>query len=330
MEPPAMRPNPPALSATLLALALAGPAAAAEPLRVLATVGMIGDVAAEVAGDCARVETLLGPGVDPHDYSATPADVRRLAEAELILYVDAALEEQLARVLAGFADRTPSIGVLRAALGPGDLLADPDASGAPDPHIWMDVARWSRIVPVIAGAVIDLRPECADAVSAAAQSYGDKLTALHGWVGAAVATIPEAQRVLVTAHDAFNYFSDAYGIEASEAIGGISTAAEAGIADILAVADFVAARGVPAVFPETTINPRTVEALVQELAARGQTVAIGPALFSDAMGDADTPEGTYIGMIRANTVAIVEALGGTVPPLPEDLSPWADRWGLGG
>lgn len=318
------------LSPCALAFALCGATAAlaAEPLRVVATVGMVGDVAREVAGDCAVVETLLGPGVDPHNYSATPADVRRLGAADLILYVDVALEEQLARVLGSFSTRTPTLGVLRAALGEDELLDDPDEPGLPDPHAWMDVARWARIAPVIAEAVIDQRPDCAEMINANAEAYAAQLAALHLWVGDAIASIPEGQRLLVTAHDAFEYFSDAYGIEASEAIAGISTAAEVGIADIRAVADFVAERGVPAVFPETTVNPRTIEALVQELAARGHTVAIGAALFSDAMGDAGTPEGSYIGMIRANTLAIVSALGGNPPPLPEALAPWAEAWGV--
>lgn len=315
-----------ALAATLALAPFA--ATAEEPLRVLATVGMIGDLAAEVAGDCASVETLLGPGVDPHYYTATPSDVDRLARAELILYVDPALEEQLARVLARFSARTPAIGVLAAALGPEALLEDPDAAGTPDPHAWMDVSRWTRILPVIAEAVATQRPACADGLAARSATLEAELGALHGWVAAAIASIPEARRMLVTAHDAFEYFSDAYGITASEAIEGLSTASEASIADIRAVADFVVANGVPAVFVETTVSPRTIEALVQEVRARGAPLEIGGALFSDAMGDAGTPEGSYIGMIRANTATIVTALGGSLPDWPVELAGWAARWGL--
>lgn len=312
------------------AFALAAPVSAQEgpPLRVLATVGMIADVAANVGGACASVEALLGPGVDPHYYSATPSDVRRLGEAELILYVDTALEEQLAAVLERFAQRTPTIGVLAAALGEDDLLEDPEEAGAVDPHVWMDVSRWARIVPVIEAAIAEQRPACAAGLAERAAAYTAELEALHAWVGESIATIPEERRLLVTAHDAFGYFADAYGMEASEAIEGISTASEASIADIREVADFVVERGVPAVFVETTVSPRTIEALVQEVRARGAEVAIGGALHSDAMGAAGTIGETYIGMIYENTMIIVEALGGTPAPLPEALAAFAARAGV--
>lgn len=320
----------PALAPALASvLALAAPVSAGEgPLNVLATVGMIADVAQQVAGDCAEVSALLGPGVDPHYYSATPRDVAAIAAAELILYVDRTLEERLADVLDGFRDRTPTLGLAAATFDADDLLQDADEPGAMDPHLWMDVSRWARIAPVIAGAIAEQRPDCAEAMAANADGLTAQFDALHGWVGAAIASIPEGGRLLVTAHDAFHYFSDAYGIEASEAIEGISTATEASIGDIRAVADFVIDRGVPAVFVESTVNPRTIEALVAEVRSRGHDVVIGGELFSDAMGDAGTPEGTYVGMIRANTITITEALGGAVPDWPEALEGWAQQWGL--
>lgn len=317
-------------AAALLAATLALPTAARadEPLQVLATVGMIADVARTVAGDCARVTALMGPGTDPHDYTATPRDVQALAGADLILYVDRVLEERLAEVLDRMADRRPVIGVLRAALPEDALLLDPDGGGEIDPHAWMDVSRWALIAPVIAEAVIDLRPDCAQTVTAGLTRTTAELAALHDWVTQAMATIPEDRRLLITAHDAFNYLADAYGLTASEAIEGISTAAEASIADILAVAAVVVENRVPAVFPETTINPRTIQALVAEVRARGHEVQIADPLFSDAMGDAGTAAGTYVGMIHANTTAIVTALGGTLPPLPEALADWAAEWGV--
>lgn len=311
------------------ALALALPAQAGEPpLQVLATVGMIADIAQQVAGECADVTTLMGPGVDPHVYTARPSDVRAIAEAELILYVDQTLEDRLAETLDRFRDRTPTVGLAAATFSDAELLEDPDAPGATDPHLWMDAQRWARIAPVIADAIGDQRPGCAGDMADNVATLTAQLDALHGWVGAAIATIPEGQRLLVTAHDAFYYFADAYGIEASEAIEGISTATEASIADIRAVADFVIARGVPAVFVETTVSPRTIEALVAEVQSRGGEVRIGGELFSDAMGDSGTPEGSYIGMIRANTATIVTALGGTLPDWPDALQGWADHWGI--
>jgi manganese/zinc/iron transport system substrate-binding protein len=312
-----------------LSAALALPAAAQDaPLQVLATVGMLADTAAAVGGDCVAVETLIAPDVDPHEYSARPSDIRRLQAAELILYVDFALEEQLAHALDRFAEQVPTLGVVAATFGPDDLLADPDAPEAIDPHVWMDASRWARIAPTVAEAVAEARPDCAEDARANAEAYMDRLAALHGWIRDAIATIPQGQRLLVTAHDAFHYFADAYGIEASEAIEGISTTTEASIADIRAVADFVVERQVPAVFVETTVNPRTIEALVQEVRARGHAVEIGGELFSDGMGEQGTAEGTYIGMLRANTETIVGALGGELPEWPEALADWAEEWSV--
>lgn len=327
-RPSARRLRTPLLAATA-AVALAAPAAASDqPLNVLATVAMIADVAAKVAGECAEVTSLLGAGSDPHLHRATAADVAKLARADLIFYVDPALEARLAEVLAGFADRTSTLGLARAAFDDDDLLADPEAADEIDPHLWMDVSRWARIAPVIAAAIAEQRPDCAEAMAANVATLTVQFDALHAWVAEAIASIPEGQRLLVTAHDAFEYFSAAYGIEASEAIEGLSTESEAGIGDIREVAAFVVARGVPAVFAETTVNPRTIEALVAEVRSQGREVVIGGDLFSDAMGAAGTPEGTYIGMIRANTLTVTQALGGSAPDWPEVLRDWARDWNV--
>lgn len=326
------RPSAAALiPAALVAATLGLPAAAQDrPLSVLTTIGMIADVAAQVAGPCAQVTALMPPGTDPHVWAATPADIGRLAQADLVLYVDPALEARLAGVLQGVSGRMATLGLARAAFGPEDLLSDPEDPDAIDPHLWMDVSRWARIAPVIAEAIAAQRPDCAPAMAANVATLQAQFAALHEWVGAAFASIPEGQRLLVTAHDAFAYLADAYGIEASEAIEGISTAAEASIADVRAVAEFVVERRVPAVFVETTISPRTIEALVAEARGMGHAVVIGGALFSDAMGDAGTPEGSYIGMIRANTRLIVAGLGGSLPDWPAALADWAAAWGLDG
>ncbi len=317
------------LLAASAAAAMAGPAAAQEgALNVLATVVMIADVASIVAGECADVTSLLAAGSDPHLYRATAADVDKLAGADLILYVDHALEARLADVLERFADRTPTIGLARAALDDSALLSDPEEDGEIDPHLWMDASRWARIAPVIADAIAEQRPDCAADMAANVERLSVQLSALHTWAGQAIGSISEGQRLLITAHDAFHYYAEAYGIDASEAIEGISTESEASIGDIRDVATFVVERGVPAVFVETTINPRTIEALVAEVQNQGHNVVIGGELFSDAMGDEGTPEGTYVGMIRANTITITEALGGTVPDWPEALRDWAHHWGI--
>jgi len=307
---------------------LAAPVAAQEPVRVLATVEMIADVARNVAGPCAEVEALLGPGIDPHYYSATASDVTRLSQADLILYVDFALEEQLAAVLERLSARLPAIGVLAAAIDPAELLDDPDDPGQIDPHVWMDASLWAQIAPVIGDAIAEQRPGCADDIAARVDAYTIKLGALYDWAGESIATIPQDQRRLVTAHDAFEYFANAYGLEASEAIEGISTASEASIGDIRQVADYVIENNVGAVFVETTVSPRTIEALVQEVRARGAEIEIGGELYSDAMGEPGTIGGTYIGMIYENTMTITRALGGTPAPLPEALADWAREWDI--
>jgi len=309
------------LLAAAAAITLATPTLAQDrPLNVLTTVAMISDVAANVAGDCAEVTSLLGAGSDPHLYRPTASDVTKLASADLIFYVDPALEARLAEVLAGFSDRTPTIGLARATFDTDALIDDQQEAGQIDPHLWMDVSRWARIAPVIADAIAEQRPGCAGNMAANVENYMARLNALHGWIGQAIASIPEGQRLLVTAHDAFEYYSAAYGIEASEAIEGISTESEASIGDIRKVAAFVVDSRVPAVFVESTVNPRTIEALVAEVRNQGHEVVVGGELFSDAMGDDGTPEGTYIGMMRANTVTITRALGGTLPDWPEALA----------
>jgi manganese/zinc/iron transport system substrate-binding protein len=321
----------PAIAAISLVTAFAAPerAVAQEaPVRVLATVEMIADVARNVAGTCAEVEALLGPGVDPHYYSATASDVTRLGEADLILYVDFALEEQLAAVLERLSARRPTIGLLAAAFNPGELLDDPDEPGRIDPHVWMDARLWARIAPVIGEAIAEQRPDCAEEIAENVDAYTVQLEALADWAGESIATIPQDQRRLVTAHDAFEYFAAAYGMEASEAIEGISTVAEASIGDIREVADYVIGNGVRAVFVETTVSPRTIEALVQEVRARGAEIEIGGELYSDAMGEPGTPGGTYIGMIFENVMTITPALGGTPAPLPEALEEWAREWDI--
>ena len=298
------------------------------PLDAVATVGMVGDVVENVGGDCADVTTLMGPGVDPHLYKASAGDVRTLQDADVIFYAGYALEGQLGEVLEGFGRRTPTVAVAERAVPEGELIETSSAYGV-DPHLWMDVALWENITDVVAEELSTLRPDCAEEMRARADAYKAELTALDDWVQASLATIPEAQRALVTAHDAFAYYGRAYGLEVV-AVQGISTQAEAGLTDIREVADAVAERRVPALFVETSINPRTIEAVRSAVRDRGFEVALGGALFSDAFGEAGTPEGTYIGMIVSNTRTVTEALGGTSPPLPEGLAAWAQRWGQAG
>lgn len=315
----------PALLAALSLLA-ATSTQAQEPLSVVATVGMIGDIAQIVGGDCVAVETMMGPGIDPHLYQATARDVQTLNRADLILYSGYSLEGQLGEVFERYSERVPTLAVAEAGIPEDELITTSDAYGV-DPHVWMDVSLWARTVPAIAAKLTELVPACGEIIAANAQAYGTELAALHGWIGEAIASIPESQRILVTAHDAFAYYGRAYGIEVA-GIQGISTQSEAAIADIRQTADLIVERAVPAIFVESTINPRTIQAVIAAARDQGQEVEIGGQLYSDAMGEAGTPGGTYIGMIHSNTTSITTALGGTLPVLPTELDDWASQWSL--
>lgn len=304
----------------------AGTVLAQQPVDAVATIGMIGDVVANVGGDCVAITTIMGAGVDPHLYQASASDVRTFQDAEIIFYSGYSLEGQLGDVLERLGQRKPTLAVSPSSTHAEELIATDDAYGV-DPHLWMDAGLWSRIAPTIATALGEIRPECAEQFDANAERYVEQAAALHDWVSEAIASIPESRRSLVTAHDAFAYFGRAYGIEVS-GIQGISTEAEASIADIRATAALLAGKGVPAIFVESTINPRTIQSVIDAARQQGHEIQIGGQLYSDAMGDEGTAGGTYIGMIFENTRTITEALGGTLPPLPEALAAWAEEWNV--
>ena len=315
------------LLATAASLSLAPLGATAqEPVSVVATVGMIGDIAQILGGDCIAVDTMMGPGIDPHLYQATAQDVQTLNGADLILYSGYGLEGQLGDVFARYAERVPTLAVSEAGIARDDLITTDDAYGV-DPHLWMDVSLWARIVPVMAAQLSESAPDCAADIAANAQAYEAQLAALNDWTRQTIASIPQTQRILVTAHDAFAYYGRAYDIEVA-GIQGISTQSEAAIADIRQTADLIVEREVPAIFVESTINPRTIQAVIEAANQAGQPVEIGGELFSDAMGDPATAGGNYIGMIHANTAAIATALGGTPAPLPPALADWAAQWSI--
>ncbi len=275
-------------------------------VRVVATTGMIADAARQVGGDKVIVTGLMGAGVDPHLYRASEGDVRRLAEAEVIFYNGLHLEAGMGDVLERMAGRTRTVAVGEA-IDHSRLLAPPEFKGAFDPHIWFDVQMWTSVVERVRDALAGYDPANAEIYRANAARYLAELKELHEYVLAQAARVPAGQRVLVTAHDAFNYFGRAYGFEV-RGLQGISTAAEAGTADVQSLAEFIAARRIPAVFVESSIPQRTIEAVQAAVRARGFETRIGGQLFSDAMGDAGTPEGSYTGMVRHNINTITGAL----------------------
>ncbi|MCG8352093.1 MAG: zinc ABC transporter substrate-binding protein [Chloroflexales bacterium] len=283
--------------------------AGGNKLSVVATTGQIADTVQNIAGDAIELTTLLGPGIDPHTYVATAGDITTFQNANVIFYNGLHLEAQMERVLEQIG-QGGDITVVAVAdqLDPLTLLNwEPEAGLPYDPHVWNDIRLWTQISYVIRDTLVETDPANAAAYEANATTYARELEELHSYMLEQVEQIPQERRVLVTAHDAFGYFGRAYGLTV-EAIQGISTQSEASTADIQAMADIVVQRQVPAIFIETTISPRTIEAVKEAVQAQGQEVTVGGTLFSDAMGEPDTPEGTYIGMMRYNIDTIVAAL----------------------
>jgi len=290
---------------------LAGCGAVADDdgrLRVVTTVGMITDVVERVGGDRVSVTGLMGPGVDPHLYKASAGDVRRLASADVIFYNGLHLEAAMAELLREMDGRIRTRAVTDRV--PRDrLLTPPEWEGQYDPHVWSDVSLWIYAVETVTETLIDVDPEGEEEYRQNAEVLRRELEELDAWVREEVARVPEPLRLLVTAHDAFNYFGEAYGFQV-EGLQGLSTVAEAGTGDVQRLARLIADREVPAIFVESSIPRRNIEAVRAAVRARGFQVEIGGTLFSDAMGDPGSPEGTYPGMVRHNVRTIVEALAG--------------------
>ena len=278
---------------------------------VVCTVGMITDIVRNVAGDYAQVEGIIGEGVDPHLYKPTRSDVVKLSSADVVFYNGLLLEGKMTEVLVRVASSgRPVKAVTELILEDSDyLLEKDDGSGHTDPHVWMDVRGWMQAVPVVAEALSSFDPVHANIYAANAVAYINQLQALDAYVQQSIASIPQSQRVLVTAHDAFNYLGRATGLT-DRGIQGVSTESEAGVRDLEDLVNFIVEQKIPAVFVETSVADKNVRALVEGGNARGHDVRIGGALFSDAMGQAGTYEGTYIGMIDSNITTITRALGG--------------------
>jgi manganese/zinc/iron transport system substrate-binding protein len=293
---------------TLLLAGCGGDAAAENDgrLYVVTTIGQIADAAAIVGGEHVRIDSLMGPGTDPHLYTASAGDVDKLRDADVVFYNGLFLEAQLEDILEQMSERQTVVAV-SAGIDRDELLPSSTYADEYDPHIWFDVTLWMQAVEQIRDTLMAEDPAHAADYEANAAAYLAELEELHAYVLSQASRVPEEQRALVTAHDAFNYFGRAYGFEVL-GLQGISTAAEAGTADVHNLAEFITTRRIPAIFVESSVPVRNVEAVQAAVRARGFDVQIGGRLFSDAMGDAGTPEGTYVGMVRHNIDTIVAAL----------------------
>ncbi len=302
-----------AATAALLATgcAVEGPpqGGAGGVLPVVATTTIVSDLVREIGGDRVKVEALMGPGVDPHLYKPSAGDVRRMSQARAVFFSGLHLEGKMTEVLAEIGQRGIRPVAVAECVPEAERLQVAGFGGLYDPHVWFDVGLWRHAVDCARDALVELDPDGREAFVARAADYSARLGELDEWVRAETAKVPEAQRVLVTAHDAFSYFGRAYGFEVLGLLG-VSTASEAGAADVQQLAGTIVGRRVPAIFVETSVSPRYLKALQQAVEARGAEVAIGGSLYSDSLGDLDGPAGTYVGTVRANVETIVGALVG--------------------
>lgn len=278
-----------------------------QSYTIVCTTGMVADVVRNIVGEHAAVRTLIPTGVDPHLYQATRKDVLALSDAQIIFYNGLYLEGKMIPSLNAMAAKGRVVVPLaeRAAVS-AQYIED---NHEPDPHLWMDVALWSQVAVTIAQTLSEYDASRSTEFQANLDLYMGKLESLDNYAKTAFASIPAEKRVLVTAHDAFNYMGRAYNIEV-KGIQGISTESEAGLKDLEDLVNFIVERRLPAVFVESSVADKNVRALVEGAQARGHQVVIGGTLFSDAMGLVGSYEGTYLGMIDHNVSTITRALGG--------------------
>lgn len=285
-----------------------GESAPQNPINIVTTVGMITNIVQIVGGPYVEVHGFMGPGVDPHLYKAKESDVRALQNAELIFYNGLHLEAQMGEVLEKMGEEKTVVAVSDY-IPRENLLDFTGYPGLYDPHIWFDVTFWMKATEKVRDSLKEFDPEHTAEYTQRAEAYLVELEKLHTHVQEQALRVPEDQRVLVTAHDAFNYFGRQYGFEV-KGLQGISTQAEAGTKDVQDLAAFIADRKIKAIFVESSVSEKKIRAVQEAVRARGWDVVIGGQLFSDAMGNEGTFEGTYIGMVTHNIDTITSALLG--------------------
>lgn len=299
----------PALLGLALLPFLAAPAHA--KVRAVCTTTMVTDMVREIGGDAVEVEGLMGPGVDPHLYKPTASDVTRLRNADVIFYSGLMLEGRMADLFTKMARLGKSVFAVTEKIPEEKLFEPPEFQGHYDPHVWGDASRWTRCIDVVLEGLKGADPSKSDAFTKRADAVRKDLAELHEWAKGRGAEVPAGDRTLVTSHDAFNYFGDAYGFEVI-GVQGISTVTEAGLADVAKVVDLIRKRKIKAIFVESSVPRATIERISQDSGAK-----IGGELFSDAMGTPGEIEevdgerydlGTYVGMLKHNINTVVKAL----------------------
>jgi manganese/zinc/iron transport system substrate-binding protein len=276
-------------------------------LNIVTTTTMITDLVNNIGGDSVNVEGLMGSGVDPHLYKASEGDVTKLVNADIIFYNGLHLEGKLVEVFEkmGSASKTPI--ALAEVLDKSTLIGSDYFASNYDPHVWFDITYYKQFAEKVTSVLSEKNPENASYFDSNKLKYLTKLEQLQTVIKAKIETLPQEKRILVTAHDAFNYFGKAYDFEVV-GLQGLSTATEAGVQDVQKLATFIIAKKIKAIFVESSVPKRTIEALQEAVKSKGHNVEIGGTLYSDALGNAGTVEGTYIGMFDYNVNTIVNAL----------------------
>ena len=281
------------------------------PIQVVATIGMVADVIRNVGGQHVQVDQICGPGVDPHLYHVSTDDVRRLNSADMVFYSGLMLEGKMTDSLITVARKKPVFAVTEI-IDKSLLLEPQEFAGHYDPHVWNDVSAWESTASAVQAALSEFDPSHATDYQQNASQYKAKLNRLHQYGIEAMATVPEESRVLVTSHDAFNYFGRAYGLQVY-GVQGLSTESEAGVQHINDLVDMLVKKNVKAIFIESSVSSKNIGALQEGARSKGHSVVIADKpLFSDAMGATGTYEGTYEGMLDHNITVVAHALGGKV------------------
>jgi manganese/zinc/iron transport system substrate-binding protein len=280
-----------------------------NPIKVVVTTSMIADLVSVIGQPFVSVDGLMGPNVDPHLYKASEGDVSLMTGADLVLYSGLHLEGKMVDIFEQMERRGMDVHALSDVLDAEDLRESALFVGNHDPHIWFDVRLWEKVAGRVGEILVSYDPGHAETYRANLEAYLGKMEELNAWIHTEMQRIPEKFRVLVTSHDAFGYFGRAYGIEV-RGLQGISTASEAGTADVQELAAFVADRKIPALFVEASISPRGIEAVIAAVRNRGFEVQIGGTLYGDALGSPGTDAENYLGMVRENVRLIVTGLVG--------------------
>jgi manganese/zinc/iron transport system substrate-binding protein len=280
------------------------------PIRVVCTTGQVAEMVQRVGGEHVAIEALMGPGVDPHLYSPIASDVRKLSAADAIFYNGLHLEGRMADLFVQMARKKATFAVTEGIQSRHDerLREPPEFEGLYDPHVWHDPVLWGDCVKDAADMLAEFDPKHADEYRSNAEAYRNELTELDGFCREEIAKIPKERRVLITAHDAFGYFGKRYDIEV-HGLKGISTEEEKDLNRQEELQRMIIERKIPAVFVESAVAPKTIEALVEPCKAAGWDLKIGGNLYADALGPAGTDDATYAGMIRHNVRIIATALG---------------------